>query len=462
MLRRKAYEKLVDWKSEKKRKALCIIGARQIGKTTIVREFAASNYDCLAEINFITDKGAADIFAGSLDAETLIVNLTAYLRKPLTPGKTLVFFDEVQNCPNARTAIKFLVEDGRFDYIESGAMLGVRHKTVSSYPVGFEEIYRMYPMDFEEYLWANGVQQSTIDYLKDCFKQKSEVRDAIHNTMKKLFYSYIVVGGMPQVVQTFVETHDIGRVIENQRDILEQYRLDISQYAEGSEKIKIRAVFDSIPAQLNDKNRRFYVNSINKNARLARYDNCFKWLEDAGVALPCYNVTEPRAPLQLNEKRSLFKLFMNDVGLLCASCFDNIQFELLNGHVDVNMGSILENAIAQQLRSGGFQLYYYDSVELGEVDFLIQNGTSVEIIEAKSGHDYKKHKALDNVTAVKGWEFENTYVLCEGNVETDGSVTYLPWYMYIFLKQSPIPKGKIYQIDISALHMPESKSSPSI
>ena len=158
-------------------------------------------------------------------------------------------------------------------------------------------------MDFEEFLWANGVQPSTIDYLRELFSSRQEVALAVHESLKRLFYAYIVVGGMPQVVQTFVETHDIGRVIENQRDILEQYRLDISQYAEGSEKVKIRAVLDAIPAQLNDKNRRFYVNSINKNARLARYENCFKWLEDAGVALPCYNVAEPRAPLKLNEKR---------------------------------------------------------------------------------------------------------------------------------------------------------------
>lgn len=452
MLKRKAYDKLIEWKSAEKRKALCIIGARQIGKTTLVREFAAANYECFAEINFITDSGADEIFAGSLDADTLVANLTAYLRKPLERGKTLIFLDEIQNCPNARTAVKFLVDDGRFDYVESGSMLGMRHKEVKSYPVGFEEIYRMYPMDFEEYLWANGVQPSTIDYLRGCFEAKSEVSPAIHDTMKKLFYSYIVVGGMPQVVQKYVDTHDIGQVIENQREIIEQYRLDISQYAEGSEKIKIRAVFDSIPAQLNDKNRRFYVNSLDKNARLARYENSFKWLDDAGVALPCYNVTEPCAPLQLNEKHSLFKLFMCDTGLLCAACMDDIQFDLLNGRVGVNMGSILENAIAQQLRSGGFSLYYYDSVKLGEVDFVVQNGTGVDLIEAKSGTDYKKHKALDNVMAVEGWKFGCVHVLCQGNVETDGAVTYLPWYMYVFICRREVPKGLVYKVDISALN----------
>ena len=327
----------------------------------------------------------------------------------------------------------------------------MRHREPRSYPVGFEELYRMYPMDFEEFLWANGVQPSTIDYLRERFSSRQEVEPAVHESLKRLFYAYIVVGGMPQVVQTFVETHDIGRVIENQRDILEQYRLDISQYAEGSEKVKIRAVLDAIPAQLNDKNRRFYVNSIGKNARLARYENCFKWLEDAGVALPCFNVAEPRAPLKLNEKHSLFKLFLNDTGLLCAACMDNIQFELLNGAVGVNMGSILENAIAQQLSSGGFSLFYYDSTARGEADFVIQEGTGVSLVEVKSGADYRRHKALDNVMAVGEWAFKASYVLCGGNVESAGSILYLPWYMCIFLRQPDAPRGLIWRPDISAL-----------
>ncbi|EXG78472.1 ATP-binding protein [Cloacibacillus evryensis] len=451
MLRRKAYDKLMEWKGTKKKKALCIIGARQIGKTTLIREFGRQNYENFVEINFVTDDGACEIFAGSLDADTIITNLTAYVRRSMEPGKTLVLFDEVQKCPDVRTAIKFLVEDGRFDYIESGSMLGVKHKEVKSYPVGFEEIYRMYPMDFEEYLWANGVQVSTIAYLKKCFDDKTPVSQSVHNTMKKLFYSYVVVGGMPEVVQTYVDTHDIGRVITNQRDILEQYRLDIAQYAEGNDKIKIRAIFDSIPTQLNEKNRRFYVNYLDKNARLTRYDNSFKWLDDAGVALPCYNVKEPKPPLALNEKHSLFKLFMNDTGLLCAACMDNIQFEILNGRLEINMGSILEDAIALQLKANGFILRYYDSKRHGEVDFVIQNGMRIDLAEVKSGGDYKKHKALDNVLGVEGWSFGGVYVLCADNIETENGITYLPWYLVMFLRPAQVPKGLTYEVDISDL-----------
>ena len=315
MLYRKAYDRLLTWKGQPKRKALCIMGARQIGKTTLIRQFGKEQYSCFVEINFITDTDATKIFAGNLDANTIITNLTAYTRKPMIPGNTLVLLDEIQACPNARTAIKFLVEDGRFDYIESGSLLGVRHKEVRSYPVGFEELYQMYPMDLEEYLWANGVQKSTIQYLKDCYETGTPVTDAIHQTMCKLLYSYIVVGGMPDVVQTYVNTHDIAQVIARQTEILELYRLDIAQYTQGSEKVKVRAIFDSIPSQLNDKKRRFVLAALDPNGRQLRYADSFNWLADAGVALPCYNVEEPQPPLMLNEKRNLF--FFTEIYKLC-------------------------------------------------------------------------------------------------------------------------------------------------
>lgn len=457
MLKRKAYDKLLDWKKQPNKKALCITGARQIGKTTLIREFAKQNYANFIEINFITDEGAADIFSGSLDADTLITNITAFTRKSLVEGDTLILLDEIQQCPNARTAIKFLVEDGRFDYVESGSLLGVGYNNVKSFPVGFEEIYRMYPMDFEEYLWANGVQNSTIAYLKECFDKLSPISESVHNTMNKLFYSYIVVGGMPEAVQIYVDTHDIAKVVDYQTNILNQYRMDISQYAKDNEKIKIQSIFDSIPAQLNEKNRRFYINSLNKNARLNRYENSFTWLSDAGVALPCYNVEEPTPSLQLNEKHSLFKLFMDDVGLLCAACMENIQFPILNGDLSINLGSVLENVIAQQLKSNGFKLYYFDSNKHGEIDFVVQNGMHIDIVEVKSGNDYKKHKALDNVMSVREWKFGACYVLCKGNISKDADVIYLPWYLVMFIKQSELPDSLKYEIDLSGLNVTENK-----
>ena len=403
------------------------------------------------EINFITEPQAHKIFEGDLTAEMIIENLTAYKMQQMEPGNTLIFFDEIQECPNARCAIKFLVEDGRFDYIESGSLLGVRYKEVKSYPVGFEEICYMYPLTFEEYAVANGVQPTTLELLKGCYSRKEPVSEAIHSTMLKLFYTYIVVGGMPEAVQTYVTTHDIGKVVQVQRDILELYRLDIARYAEGNDKIKIKAIFDSIPSQLDDKNRRFFLSRVDENGRQNRYENSFLWLSDAGVALPSYNVTEPQPPLKLNEKRNIFKLFMNDTGLLCAACMRNIQFDLLNGNMEVNMGSILENVFAQSIKSSGFSLNYYESKKYGELDFVVQNGTTVDLVEIKSGNDYRKHPALSRVAAVDNWTFGKKIVFCKGNVEAGEGIEYLPWYMILFYKMEQMPESYIYEVELSAL-----------
>ena len=235
------------------------------------------------------------------------------------------------------------------------------------------------------------------------------------------------------------------------RKNMKQWVLDIAKYAEKSEKLKIKAIFDSIPAQLNEKNRRFKLNSINASARHIRYEDSFNWLADAGVALPCYNVTEPQAPLQISEKRNLFKLYMNDVGLLCASCMENIQFDLLMGNVEINMGSILENAFAQNLKSNGFELHYYDSKKIGELDFVLQKGLHTELVEIKSGNDFKKHLAMDHAMKVEQWEFEQSIVFSKSNIEKEADVLYLPWYMILFFMQEKEPEKMIYEIDLSGL-----------
>jgi Holliday junction resolvase-like predicted endonuclease len=260
-----------------------------------------------------------------------------------------------------------------------------------------------------------------------------------------------VVGGMPDVVQTYVDTHDIAQVIARQTEILELYRLDIAQYAEGNDKIKIRAIFDSIPSQLNDKKRRFVLSALDPNGRQLRYADSFNWLADAGVALPCYNVDQPQPPLRLNEKHNLFKLFMGDTGLLCAACMDNVQFGLLNGDLQINMGSILENVIAQQLKANGFSLNYYDGKKTGEIDFVIQNGMGIELLEAKSGNDYRLHSALDKIRKVEGWRFECAKVFCKGNVEKENGIQYYPWYMVMFMTVKQGPKEMKYEVDLSAL-----------
>lgn len=453
MLYRKALEKLQEWKSQPRKKALCISGARQVGKTTLIREFANQNYKCFAELNFTLDPKACEIFSESLDADSIITNLTAFLQKALVPHETLILFDEIQECPNARTAIKFLVEDGRFDYIESSSLLGIKSKNIRSYPVGFEENFRMYPMDFEEFCIANGVPKETLEYLKKCFSSKTKIQQPVHDTMNKLFYTYIVVGGMPEAVRIYVETHDIAQVVNYQKAILELYRLDIAKYADSSDKSKIKTVFDSIPSQLDDKNRRYMLSQVVSNGRQLRYENSFLWLNDAGVTLSCYNVAEPKAPLNLNEKRNLFKLFLCDTGLLCAASMENIQFDILKGNVSVNLGSILENVIAQQLQSNGFNLYYFNSKRYGEIDFLIQNGMNTELIEVKSGNDYKSHVALNNVIDVAEWDIHKAYVFSKGNIEVSDKITYLPWYLVMFLRTEKISTNSIVEIDLSSLKL---------
>ena len=273
----------------------------------------------------------------------------------------------------------------------------------------------------------------------------------MHETLLKLFATYIVVGGMPDVVQTYVTTHDVGKVIQLQRSILELYRQDISKYSESTEKIKIKAIFDSIASQLDDKNRRFFLNRIDENGRMNRYGNAFLWLSDAGVALPSYNVTEPQPPLQLNEKRNLFKLFMGDTGLLCASCMENIQFELLQGNMEVNMGSILENLFAQIIKANGFSLNYFESKKYGELDFVIQNGMKVDLLEIKSGNDYQKHSALNKVSAVENWDFGRKSVFCKENVMKNEGIEYYPWYLSMFYQPEKEPERFIYEVDLAGL-----------
>ncbi len=439
---RKAEVLLNKWKKNSNKKALLITGARQIGKTYLVRKFAKTNYENFVEINFITTPSAINIFSGDLNINTIIMNLTAFIGKSLTPSKTLIFLDEIQECPEARTAIKFLVEDRRFDYIESGSLLGVNYKPVPSYPVGYEEILQMYPMDFEEFCIAKGVQQQTINYLKDCYDNNTAVTESIHKTMLELFKYYIIVGGMPAVVKSFIDSYDIGTVTKIQRDILAQYRQDISKYTLNN-KTKVNNIFDKIPSQLDNKNRRFKLASITENARLREYEDAFIWLQDAGVALPCYNLTEPKIPLKINEQSRLFKLFMSDCGLLCAMGLENIQFDILQGNVSVNMGGILENVFAQQLKSNGFTLHYLNKSNIGELDFVVQQENKVIPIEIKSGKDYKSHKALNNALNINSWSLNKGIVFCMNNIQKDNNIVYLPWYMIMFFKQKTLQDLKI-------------------
>ena len=447
MLERKVFEKFAQWKNSPEKKALLVTGARQIGKTHSIREFARHNYESVLEINFIDTPSAMSAFDGDLEADTIITALTAFSKQPLEPGKSVIFLDEIQECPRARTAIKFLVEDGRFDYIESGSLLGINYKEVPSYPVGFENIIQMFPLDFEEFCWANGVQKETLEYLQKCYDEKTSVIPAVHEKMMQLFRYYVIIGGMPAVVQSFVDNHDVAKTLLIQKDILALYRQDITKYAQ-KDKPRIKEIFDLIPSELNSKNRRFMLSDINPNARTNRYESSFMWLADAGVTLPCYNLNAPVLPFKTNEQRNLMKVFLNDTGLLCAMSVENVQFEILQGNLEVNMGSILENTIAQLLSTNGFELRYFDKKSFCELDFVIQKNNRVLSLEVKSGKDYHRHPALTKAFTNNEWNLQTAIVICSGNIEINGNITYLPLYMVQFLEPDVLPESLIVNVDL--------------
>jgi predicted AAA+ superfamily ATPase len=432
MLKRKILHAFTAWKNSKNKVALLVKGARQVGKTTSIREFGQQNYEHFIEINFEKNKSSRRAFDGDLDARTIIINLSAQGFGPFEPGKTLVFFDEIQSCPAARTAIKFLVEDGRFDFIESGSLLGLNYKEVSSYPVGFEEQIDMFPLDFEEFLWANGVSSDVIEVVSEAYHTLAPVSNFIHDKMTDLFRKYLIVGGMPAVVNAFLDNDDISQTIRQQNIILANYRDDISLYA-GNDKDKAKAIFDAIPAQLDKKNKRFYLSSLEKGASTRRYEQATNWLHDAGIAYHCFNISSLTLPLSFAEKRNLYKLYMLDTGLICAMSMNGIQGALLSGDLKINEGMVVENYVATVLAKKGIPLYYYDKKTRAELDFVWNDGGKLSVIEVKSGNEYRKHIALDNAIEDNPNTFKRKIVLCKGNVETTDTVLYLPLYMAMLL-----------------------------
>lgn len=449
MLRRKVWKDLERWKKESRRTAAALIGARQIGKSTIARAFAMENYRQFIEINFINDEQAKAIFE-SRNADEILTSISAYTRKEIISGNTLILLDEIQECPSARTAIKFLVENGRCDYIETGSLLGIKYREIQSYPVGFEEIIPMFPLDFEEFLWAVSLPEPVLKTLENCFQNRKTVPEAVHHTMLQLFQTYMVVGGMPAVVQDYVDHRDIASVNRIQNSILDLYRLDVSKYAPDKDKNKIRNIFDSIPSQLDAKNNRFRLASQGKHARIVHYEEAFLWLEESGIGLVCYNTSAPVLPLQLNAKRSLFKLYFCDTGLLCAFFGGTVQYQLLEGNTDINSGALLENVFAQSLHSAGFPLYYYDSKKIGELDFVIADQQEVDVLEIKSGNTFQNHRALNNARRISDWKFRNLIVYCKSNVHEEDGILYLPLYMIMFYRENK-PESMIWDIDLSNL-----------
>lgn len=428
MLRRKIQYDLENWYKSGHYKAPLLYGARQVGKTTAVREFASRHYKHFVEVNFVKRPIAKQAFDGDLTTKTIVTNLSAMGFGPFVEGETLLFLDEIQECPNARTAIKFLVEENVYDYIESGSLLGINYKPVPSYPVGYEEQYDVYPMDFEEFLWAKGIAPEVYDLVRNAYRELKPVPDFIHQQLSRYYREYLVVGGMPEAVQKFVTIDDFQEVVKVQKSIISTYRSDITNYA-GKQAPLVKRVFDAIPSELGKQDKRFVLANIEKGASLRKYEDPTQWLIDAGVAYYSFNTNAFELPFESTENRRLYKLYMVDTGLLCSQLLKNMQFQVMNGDIAVNEGALTENFVACTLASHNVSLHYYDKKSKMELDFVIADSDGISIIEVKSGEDYKKHSSLNNAISNHSMHINRCIVLSRFNVEVDNGVIYLPLYM---------------------------------
>lgn len=430
--------------------ALLIEGARQIGKTFSIRQFG-KKFKTYIEINFIEQPEAISLFKDLSNTKDLLARLSLFTKQKLIKRDTLIFFDEVQICPEVITYIKFLVDEGSYNYILSGSLLGIEINDLRSVPVGYLTIKRMFPLTFREFALNLGLNSSILENLETSFKEKKPVDDFIHKKMMELFRVYLVVGGIPAAVNRYIETNNLNEVIDIQNQIVNLYKKDITQYDKNN-KLAIAQIFELIAPQLNSQNKRFIIKDIKSGVKFDRYENSFLWLKDAGFALPVYNVETPKIPLKLSKSRSLFKLFMSDVGLLASEYSQGIQLKIISGDDKLNYGAIFENYIAQELTACEHDLYYYNNKKRGELGFLIEYDGEVLPIEVKSGKDYKVHRALSNIMDCGEFNLNRALIFNNSNLKVEGKLTYAPIYMAMFLKQEINDEDSIYKIDLSELN----------
>ena len=447
---REIEERIEKFFRENSGRALMITGARQVGKTYIVREFAKKNFEYVIEFNFLENQDARNILQQAKSSEDILLRISGLTDVPMVPGKTLIFFDEVQECRELVTAIKFLVEEGSYQYILSGSLLGVELKDIRSVPVGYMQIMEMYPLSFFEFCMANRVSERVFKHLSECFEKRKGIDPVIHEKMLELFHLYLMTGGMPAAVAAYLKTNNLSSVSEIQKGIVQLYIKDIAKY-DPNDKLYIKEIFELIPSELNSKNKRFILKNLNENFKFSRYENSFIWLKEAGVALPVYCAQEPVIPLLLSKSTNLFKLFSSDVGLLASMYADGIQLKILNKEKDMNFGAIYENAIAQELKAQDFDLYYFQSKKQGEIDFLIEYHGKILPIEVKSGKAYTRHQALDNVLSNEQYGIDEAIVFCNENIQMKSGVFYCPVYLAGMLKKEENAEDMIYSPDLSVL-----------
>lgn len=438
VLKRKINDKIKKWYFNET-KALLIKGARQVGKTYAIRN-ALNEIGCnYIEINLIESPKAIDILKNSATIDELIMGLSIFTEKPITKGNTVIFIDEAQRYKELVTRIKFLVDEGSFRYILSGSLLGVEITNLESAPVGYLSTFEMFPLDFEEFIQIANVTEDVLKHVKDAFCNRVPVMDVINEKLMSLFNQYLVVGGMPEAVSKFAETHNLNDVMKIHEDIVSQYKLDFTQYEAEDKKLILTNIYDLVPAELLKQNRRFIVTDLKKGLHFDRVENSFLWLKNAGVVISAYNATEPRIPLKLNEKQSLFKLYLSDVGLLTTIYGTGTKAKIIANDKTLNGGGLYENAVAQELISKGFSIYYYNSNRLGELDFVIEYNGKILPIEVKSGKDYTIHSALNNCINNAEYGIEEAFVFANCNISKNGKITYLPIYMVGFLdKESDV------------------------
>ncbi len=437
-MRRKIESTYLEWKNQPDHKPLIIKGCRQCGKTYSVMEFVEKNYKHVVYVNFFENPQYALVFQDSLAVDNIIMLLSSYMGNAVefVPGETVIVLDELQECPEARTALKFFHLDGRFDVMATGSLLGVSGygDEPRSVPVGYERIVDMYAMDFEEFLWANGISDDVISHLRSYMDEERAVPEALHARMRQLLLQYVVVGGMPEVVKAFVDTKQMNRVLELQRGIIRDYEDDMVKYALNQDKSRIRECFRSIPKQLSKENKKFQYSVIKKGATSSKYGGSLQWIEDAGIISRCYNLSITELPLAGNAIEDVFKIYMQDCGLFVSMLEDGTQFDILQGNLMGYKGAIFENLIADIFYKMGRRLYYYHKDSGLEVDFVMRHRGQCTLVEVKATNgNTKSTKTI--LAHPEKYNVYNAIKLGDYNVGRNGQLLTLPLYMAFMLTE---------------------------
>lgn len=438
MLKRKIEQLLIEWKNTENHKPLIIKGCRQCGKTFSVLDFAKKNYRHVVYLNFFENPAYSQVFSGSLEVNAIVMMLSALFGKEAVfeSGHTVLVLDELQECPEARTALKFFNIDGRYDVIGTGSLLGVNGygKEPKSVPVGSETVIDMYPLDFEEFLWANGITESVIDMLKQYLQKEAPVPEALHSRLRQLFLQYAVVGGMPDAVQTFVYTGRMDAVLQIQRDIVRSYEDDMVKYAEKKDKSRIKECFQSIPKQLSKENKKFQYSVVKKGSTASSYAGSLQWIEDAGIIIRCYNLSIPELPLDGNAESDVFKVYIRDCGLFVSMLEDGTQYDILNGRLHGYKGAIFENIIADVFGKMGRRLYYFHKDSGLEVDFVIRYKGQCTLVEVKASTGNTK-STTTILRHPEKYHVSNAIKLGDYNIGRNQQLLTLPLYMAFLLRE---------------------------